>query len=296
MAFDAFARLPDELLDWFGVMTHLHPGGNSECSGQQTPAEIAQVLAILGVQTGIVTPHTGNPTKPYLLDSHGVEEAVLKEIADEVTDTRSTGFDLRFGLECNTVPSEPGGRFGFDLDVSDEFIVSLGSTYTIGSLHGSSKPYKDPGNLVEAIATLCSNPHVDALGHITRYVSDVEVNWLSICKLAAESRTLVELNLNLWFKELGQNDVKPADDFNSRFHQRFLGAVAESGVDVVIGVDAHNLGMYPRPWTDAGWETTVERCLAFVDAISDAGIERQRVISSGTSLWDAYFSQPKHQR
>lgn len=300
MALDAIAQLPTELLDWFGVMTHLHPGGNSECSGQQTISDITTVLQILGVKTGIITPHTGNPGNPYLLDQNGVEMATLKEIADEVQVIgKNSHFDLRFGLECNTVPEEEWERRDYlvcELDTSDEMIASLGSTYTIGSLHGDTGPYKSPNKLMDAVVMLCQNPAVDSLGHITRYVSIVEINWLNVCQMAAKSGTLIELNLNLWFKELGQNKVKDNDSFDARFHRGFMENVAKSGAKVVLGIDAHNLGMFPQTSVTGGWETTIERCLAFVDAITDAGITQDQVVSASTTQWDEFFSVPKSQR
>lgn len=296
MALDAFAKLPDELLDMFGVMTHLHSRGNSECSRDMTTQEIVSVLCVLGVQAGIITPHTCNPSKPYLLDPFGVEVAVLKDVADEVSFNRvQSGFDLRFGLECNTVPSYESG-FICELDTTDEVIASLGSTYTIGSLHGDAGQYKQGCRLFDAIAMLCRNPYVDALGHITRYVSDVDINWLSVCRVAAATNTLIELNLNLWLKEHSQNEVKAYDSSSVRFHKMFMDAVAESGAKVVIGIDAHNWGMFPRASVKAGWETTVERCAAFVDAITDAGITKDRVVSANIKQWDEYFSRPKATR
>lgn len=226
--------------------------------------------------------------------------AVLKEVANDVVDlNRHTGVDLRFGLECNTVPDpiwQDKSSFSCELDTSDEMISSLGSTYTVGSLHGDATPYKDASRLYDAVSMLCRNSSVDSLGHITRYVSDVDVEWLKICRLAAKTNTLIELNLNLWFKEHGQNKIKPADHPNVVFHRSFLEDVARSGAKVVIGIDAHNLGMFPQSKASAGWETTIERCLHFVDAIIDSGITQDRVVSANTIQWDQYFSQPKENR
>jgi histidinol phosphatase-like PHP family hydrolase len=298
VAEDTCTRLPDELLEYLGIATHLHPSGNSACSGQQSVPDIVHTLTQLGICSAVITPHTGNPSSLMPIAADGKEIAVLRTIADEVEGVKQqTDFDIVFGLECNTVPGFEGTtndpRY-YRLDMSEQLITSLGSNYTIGSLHGSKSHYQEPAALLAAIRMLCEHPCVDSLGHITRSMWEVDIDWHEVGIMASATGTLIELNLNQWFKELGQNEPLPSGCDRGNQFRHFFEVTATSGAYFVIGLDAHNAGMYPRPVPSEGWETTTIRCLDFIHLLQESGIDKEHIVSTSTQQWDSWMASSKH--
>ncbi len=290
-------RLPESVLKWTRVATHVHTAGNSACSGQQTVAEVIQTARELGFETVVLNEHTGNPGAPTRLPANAPEIKALTAHGQHVARAAAaTGYDLRFGLEANTVPRRHGSVMRYELDWDSHYAGLSRSRLNIGSLHGDAGQYKQPAELWNAIAALCHSPRVDVLGHITRYVSNVEFDWSKVGQLAAITGTVVELNLNLMFKELGQNKPKPDESFDSQFHRSFLKAIASTDALVSIGLDVHNAGMWPGAEVREGWETSLERVQFILGLIEEAGFTPERVVNSTRKGFDYVLSQPKHKR
>lgn len=292
-------RLPDEILNWQSVLTHVHTAGNSKCSGQQSLDDVARMAELLGFEAVMLAEHTGNPDAPYRLSPDGKEVKALKQHRDLIR-SYDVG-NIRFGLECNTVPvtsSDHSRKYGvrvqFDLDVPRLSLAALRPAYVVGSLHGDASAYKSPQALMAAIRMLCGHSRVHTLGHITRYVGDVEIDWAEVAQMAADTGTLVELNLNQWFKECRpKNQPNPVDSWNVVFFRRFVEAVASTSAMTVIGADIHNAGMWPTLDPVEGWETSVESIIAFHEFLASCGITPERVINSALDRFDIWTKAPK---
>ena len=290
------ACLPQELLDWQAVVTHVHTAGNSSCSGQQTASDVAAMASALGFKAVYLNEHTGNPGAPYRVQDGGSEISLLRRAREEL-EASDLPVPVYFGLECNTVVHDQRAISvpftmisSFSLDMSDEAITSLHPRYVIGSLHGDAASYKKPSFLMMAIEMLCKNPLIHTLGHITRYVGDVKIDWHEVALMARDTGTAVELNLNQWFKECQpKNKPNPADDFGVKHHRSFYEAIADSGAMFVIGADIHNAGMWPTANPQAGWETSVESVIAYHEFLAACGIRRSEVLNSDANKFARWF-------
>jgi len=295
-------RLPDEILNWQSVLTHVHTFGNSKCSGQQSLDDVVDMAFRLGFRRVMLNEHTSNPESPFQLKPYGKEVEALNRHRNRVSSTFSTL--IAFGIECNTVPitsADSDGKYGvrtrFELDVPHLALARLWPKYVVGSLHGDASTYKSPHALMAAIRMLCEHPYVDTLGHITRYVSDVPVDWTEVAQMAADTGTLIELNLNQWFKECRPENQPKADDSGDvKFHRQFVEAVAGSTAQTVIGADIHNAGMWPTLEPVKGSETSVESVIAFHEFLVSCGITPERVINSDLARFDNWIKATKASR
>jgi histidinol phosphatase-like PHP family hydrolase len=300
----ALQRLPEEILNWQRVLTHVHTdAGHSHCSGQQTIDDVLGCAEALGFEGVVFAEHTSNPERPRCLELGELVHGSLREAWEHVVDLSIVRRSfLRFGLECNTVPNVVGidGRrveISFELDVPSNTLDHLRHTYIIGSLHGDGGLYKHPATLMTALRMLCEHPMVHTLGHVTRHVSDVDIDWAEVAKMAADTGTLIELNLNLWFNECRpKNQPHPDEHFNVRFHRRFLEAVAGSSAMCVIGADIHNAGMWPTLNPAEGWEISVDSVVAHHQLLADCGLTPERVINSNRDRLHRWLATPKGER
>jgi histidinol phosphatase-like PHP family hydrolase len=289
----ASTRLDEDVLCWFRVLTHVHTDGISACSGQQTPADVVAAALSLGFHGVVLNEHTGDPTAPYLLESDGPEIRLLRSRARETAEAaQAHDFDLRFGLECNTV----GAVSGFRLDTPLDAFEPKSLSYVIGSLHREVEQLTDPKALMRAIEMLCLNPRVDTLGHITREIWHAGLDWSTVAQLAADTGTMIELNLNQWFKELGQNLPRGDDSPAAGLWRDFLEAVAGTSALTIIGADIHNAGMWPTHRPTQGWETSVRRIRVFHGLLADFGFTPEWMVGSSRDRFDLVLGTPKADR
>jgi histidinol phosphatase-like PHP family hydrolase len=289
-------RLDDDLLRWFEVCTHVHTNGSSGCSGQQTPAQVVEYARALGHTAVILCEHTGDPRSPRQLKAGDAEFTLIRQ-QQKLTEATAvaSGFDIRPGLECNTALWLDHRKF--NLDVPFRYVVPpLEPAYVVGSLHGDSAPYQIPRTLMRAIQMLCGHSCVDTLGHITRGMAHVDIDWGDVGHWAAETGTMIELNLNQWFVEMGQNQPRPADSSVARFWREFLTAVARTPAMVIIGSDIHNEGMWPTPTAAAGWETTIKRIGVFFELLESCGFTPERMVGANVARVDRVLGTLKRDR
>ncbi len=299
-------RLPESILAWQSVLTHVHTAGSSACSGQQSLDQIDTLARALGFSAVVVTEHSSSPERPRLFSLDDPEARTIGVGAAEIRSrygSLSRGF-VRYGLECNTAQvvklsrAEPYGvEIEFRVDTPPA-ILDCFPSYVVGSFHGDAGVYKHPVALMTAIKMLCEHPRIDALGHITRYVSDVSIDWAEVGRMAADTGTIIELNQNLWFKECCPKNVpEPDDSFNFQFHRRFIEAVAGTKAHLIIGADVHNEGMLPTAGAKPGdWQTSVGSVIAYHQFLADCGLRASRVLNSDLAWYDRVLTTPKHQR
>ena len=297
-------RLPEEILAWQRVLTHVHTAGSSNCSGQQTLADVECLARDLGFEAVVLAEHTGNPERPKLIDWLSPEAYTIKDAAVAVKARYGESGFIRYGLECNTVPIVRVSpclvhavEVQFRLDTIDDILERYPS-YLVGSLHGDAGMYKDPITLMTALRMLCENPYVDVIGHITRHVSDVNINWTEVAQMLADTGTILELNQNLWFKECRpKNRPEPEDSFNPRFHRCFVESVAGTSVLMVIASDSHNEGMWPTANAKPGdWQTSVESVIAYHEFLAGCGLSPVRILNSNLDMFDRTLATSKGRR
>jgi histidinol phosphatase-like PHP family hydrolase len=285
-------HLDQHILRWFRILTHVHTAGNSACSGQQTLAEVVATAKMLGFEGVVLSEHTGDPANPLRLSSASTELSELQIHAQAVAGfAASSEYDLRFGVECNVAESFPDYCLDTPLEALKRF-----DPYVIGSVHGDERPYLRPGKLMEAITMLCSHPGVDTLGHVTRNFWEATIAWQDVAQMAAQTGTAIEINLNQWFKEMGQNQPLPDNSIPARRWRRFLEDLAGTAVIPVIGSDIHNSGMWPTHAPEQGWETSVQRIEVFLELLSDCGFAPERMAGSSRSKFNLILGTPKSLR
>lgn len=288
-------RLPDSVLAMMAVATHVHTHfpANPTCCGTQTIEEIAALAQTLGFEGVAFADHTSDPTNPSYV--YGIDP-LFKRILDHLERIRRVGrgsFVRLFpGLECNILP---GGR----LDILSPDLILIASQH--GGLGAAEK---DPQAIQQRLQTCCAFPEVDILGHPTRYNDEVVgVRWSEIFATCATTNTAVEVNFNLWFKGPGQVILVGCGDEHldwvghiNGFWESWLWLLADSGAPVSIGLDIHNLGMWPVDSPTEIKNPSVAKLVEFLDLVTASGIPTDRIINSSLELFEHWFHCPKSQR
>jgi histidinol phosphatase-like PHP family hydrolase len=270
--------LPDDVIGTHRVLTHVHTAGNSVCSGQQTAADVARLAKFAGYEAVVLNEHTGNPGAPTMIWLGSEEHVALAASKAEAQATVTTLLSpLLWGLETNVVLTAGGPVMDVDRDV----LKDMGPAYVIGSLHGDPAPYQDPATALAAYRVLFENPWIDAIGHPTRGLPTHLIDWDEFYRMAVDTGTAVELNLNQWYKDTGQNNgIGHFDGGGERKHRRLLDKGVTAGANFIFGSDIHNPGMWPLTKKVEGWETTQDAVCRFNYLLHEYGAGPDNILNT----------------
>lgn len=292
-------RLPDEVLSFMRVVTHTHPyfAANPSCCGTQSLAEVILATSQLGLEGVALAEHTSDPTHPRSVGDDDPLVVILANRRHRII-RESRWLDLRVfpGFEYSIMQDGT-------LDVDP---ACLPLHLVTASQHGGlGDAEKDPLGVYRRLVAAARNPLVDIIGHPTRHNDDVDgVPWADICAECDMYNTAIELNFNLWFKDGPGQDEKSGWDAAALdwygtakdFWHYWLSVVAASGVAVSIGLDIHNLGMWPQDPPPDPWSPPVAKLVEFIDLIKSAGISPSRIINANLETFAAYIGAAKEHR
>ncbi len=301
----ALTPWPGEVLEYCRVAAHVHSQLPLEpecakqltaCTGQLTVQALIDLATQLGWKGVVFAEHTSNPAAPTLLTSGSLLRAVRQQIAAIRQENAARGIALFPGLETNILPD---GR------VDGPESLLRGAGFIIASHHGGlGAAEKDPGAIEQRLKAVCDNPWVDAIGHPTRHNDEAAVNWAAVCAYARDTNTVLELNLNLWFKN-GPGQT-PKDNWQpqtwawyrrqTEFWLEWLQVVAESGVAVLVSLDAHNSGMVPGSGSLEAWATPLAKLVEFTRLLRGANIPPSRSINGSLDRFRQWSQPPKAKR
>ncbi|MFB8201656.1 PHP domain-containing protein [Kitasatospora purpeofusca] len=192
---------------------HLHSDWSD---GGHPIEEMAEAARAIGHRWAVLTDHS-----PRLTIAHGLSPDRLRRQLEELAavNTRSTGFRLLTGIECDIL--EDG-----TLDQEEDLLEQL--DVVVASVH--SKLRSDPEPMTARMVAAVRNPHTDVLGHCTgRIVTgrgrpQSRFDAKAVFTACAESGTAVEINCRPERRD-------PPDDL--------LLQAAEAGCLFAVDTDAH---------------------------------------------------------
>jgi histidinol phosphatase-like PHP family hydrolase len=284
--------LPREILEWCAVATHVHTRFlyNPTCSGKQTVEEAAQSALALGFEGLAFAEHTSDPRSPSLSPELSLVNALYNQ--GETVHSLKCGIRLFSGVEANIMPDGV-------LDIDSAYLAKV-ADYRIASQHGGlGVAEKDPKAIEARLKTACRNEFVDTLGHPSRYNSEVPgVDWSSIFRVAYETNTAVELNINLWYTQCLQGyDLTSVSNRKAvMFWAKWMKLLASSRAPVVIGLDIHKENMWPQPQEEPNSGPTFLQFYDFIQLMRRADISWYQVINSSAVKFEHWLRQPKAKR
>lgn len=199
-----------------GGLTHIH----SELSkdGRYSIDQIGQyVEKFLRSEYFVVNDHLTSQYKGKMYSQEESSSRVNKMISAvrEYNRNHSSPRCIS-GIEVNIKPA--------GIDIPDNVLEEI--DFVIGSRHfpwGEEGPFEIESNLVSAM----TNPHIDAIGHIDQYSAE-GVDWRKIIRIARETSTIIEINL----------DRPPSDEI--------LNLLAEYRNYVTLGLDFHSFSGFKK--------------------------------------------------
>lgn len=181
--------------------------------GKQAIAEMSQLASAGGMEYFALVNHASDPVQPHHADRF-VNEKILFHLRETILHNarRSRkGATVLAGVEASILP------YG-DLDVDNAILSHL--DIVIVSRHGG--PRQLPVRITQNFLRVMKNPHVDVIGHPTRYLDTLSVaQWEEIVRQAEVTKTAIEFNLRIPFDET------------------LAKLVAAANVMVVLGSDTH---------------------------------------------------------
>lgn len=211
---------------------------------------MARLAAATGVEFLGLLNHASNPARPHHAD-RSVNEKILHHLNEVLllNDRRTPGqATVLAGVEASLLPE--GG-----LDVDDNVLSHL--DVVIASRHGG--PPVLPQRVVAQFLTVMENPHVDILGHPSRYLDRLSLaDWETILHQATATRTAIEFNLRL------------------PFSRSSAAIAAAAGTYVALGSDTHReTGAEGRLVAPGAPEAE-----ALLRALLAAGVKRSRILNT----------------
>jgi DNA polymerase (family 10) len=178
-------ELPN-LIEWANLRGAFHNHTNAS-DGRNTLDEMAAAALDLGLEYLGISDHSKSS-----FQAHGLqEEQLLEQVRRirEINQTFGPDFQLFAGVECDIL------RDG-TLDFSDNILSQL--DYVVASIHASfTLPEKE---MTSRIVRAMQNPYVTILAHPTGRLllsrEPYQVDLTEIIKVAAETKTVIELNAN----------------------------------------------------------------------------------------------------
>jgi histidinol phosphatase-like PHP family hydrolase len=280
------------------VAAHVHTASNlpeRDCQGEQTLAGAMHSAQASGHTGVLFTPHTTNPGVggPHAFDDSHPMAAALRTYNDDVVrliENSPRGAPSLFtGLEANIL--EDG------IDTPGE--VTRECDFVIASLHGEV-----PQNAIEVLnrfLSVCHNDEVDGLGHPQRYVEGVpDITWGYLFRVARDTGTAVEVNFNAWHS-YGPNKLRRQRDHDGAlraigYHYEWLRRLGASRAPVLVSLDVHNAGMWPRPAQREAWMPTVAQYAEFLNLVAACGITQERVVNRTVDSFQQWVETPKLDR
>lgn len=191
-----------------------------------------------------------------------------------------------YGLEVSLLPS---GQTDLTPRLADHCAMVIASRHRL-----PKKVEHDTAAIMELFHDACANPAVDTLGHPARYIeNEPGVDWQQVFAWAAESGTVIEVNLNNF-------GMAQLEELSRRFWQQWLGELAQSRAAVFIGTDLHNqlqLDTFVTQWHHLDHLGHAENTLAqFIEALDEAGIAPERVVSAELHRLQAWLHLDKADR
>jgi len=202
-----------ELIDYNDIRGDLHIHSRYS-DGANSVREIAEFAKELGYEYIAITEHS--KSAKY---AGGIDERKLEAQMAEIDRAQGeVGIRIFKGIELEILKD---GSLDFDDDILENLDI------VIGAVHLFLKQ-----DMTGPILRACSNPNVDVIAHPTgRLISRREgykVDMNKVIEHAASTNTALEINA--YYDRLDLSDV------NAK-------RAKESGVKILLGSDAHNLGM-----------------------------------------------------
>lgn len=184
-----------------------------ERCGQRSIAEMSRLATAGGMEYFALVNHASDPIQPHHADRF-VNEKILFHLRETIllnARRRGRAATVLAGVEASILP------YG-DLDVDNAVLSHL--DLVIVSRHGG--PRQLPIRITNNFRRVMANPHVDVIGHPTRYLEALSLaQWEAIVSQAQATKTAIEFNLRVPFNET------------------LAKLVAAAGVMVVLGSDTH---------------------------------------------------------
>jgi hypothetical protein len=186
-----------------------------------------------------------------------------------------------FGLEVSLLVA--GGT-----DLTPELAGSCAPI--IGSRHRlPAAEEKRPEAIMNTLKQLVDDPHVDVLGHPTRYIEDVRaVDWPGVFQWASDGGTAIEVNVNQFLRE-------EAGGGSSGIWKHWLTELGKSDAAVFLGVDLHNR-LQLQEWIIMWQEHADGRANGLgllLKLFSECGIGPDRVVTSSLERLQDWLSAAK---
>lgn len=229
-----------------------------------------------------IAEHTSNPGNPErLAQDDPIIVDIIAEQAEVGQKSKGVNFGLFFGVEANILPDGV-------VDVPDETLEKL--DLVVASRHALPREIeKEPQAIYKTLTEPMKNPHVDVIGHPTRFVDDIGgVNWPAIFAKAHDTNTAIEINLNV-FPFLQKESDHQWFDRATLFWERWLKELAGSGAPIFLGIDFHNFRQLRGHPAEKGElsetpGTTAWRKVAhLIEALEEAGIKPERIVNTNTT-------------
>ncbi len=204
-----------------GGLTHIHTSLSKD--GFYTIEQVGlYTRQFLKSQYFAVADHL---TSPYKGKIYSEEESwvrvnpMLREV--EIYNERCQGPACVSGVEVNIKPD--------GLDIPDRVLSKV--DYVVASRHfpwGEESPQVFERNIIAAM----KNPHVDVIGHISRYAPG-GVDWRKLLMVAGSTKTIIEVNF----------DSMPDDEL--------LDMLAACQLPIALGIDFHSFANLLKNGDDA---------------------------------------------
>ncbi len=204
-------KVPD-LIDYNDLRGDLHIHSRYS-DGTATIKEIAEFAKEMGYEYIAITDHSASAKY-----AHGITPERLEKQWEEIERVeKEVGIKILKGIELEIREKE--------IDIPVEYLKKM--DLVIAGIHTSAKR-----DMTDVIFWLCEHPYIDVIAHPTgRLISQragYQVDIDAVIKKAKETNTALEIN--------AYPDRLDLNDINAR-------KAKEAGVMIMIGSDAHNLGM-----------------------------------------------------
>lgn len=215
-----FRRLPTIRGDFHVHSSHSgcdHPAGRlfdvkGSC-GRRAIVEMTDLARRGGMEYFALVNHASDPAHPRVADRQTNEKIIhhLTEVLLLNAQAHRNRSTILAGVEASVLPDG-------QIDVDDAILSHL--DVVIVSRHGG--PPQLPQRITASLLRAMENPHVDIIGHPTRYLERLTLaQWEALIRRAVRTQTAIEFNLR------------------QPFRSALARVVASEGALVALGSDTH---------------------------------------------------------